>query len=190
MLRGTGFAIQVDGYVFVAEPQLANKGAQILDGIGHIFRRIDVEFLVIDRQDEGACPALLLGKRTQVAVAGYAQHLDALGLDGSGERSNAKPRGILGAIVFVDDDDRKTKFHAVTPWSLLKLTARATETEETAAPALRTRQGYALLPLILAAPIAIRSLADFIAIKEQHLRAALASIDFGGQRRGVRKFEH
>ena len=70
------------------------------------------ELLVVDRQDEGAGAALLLRELGQVAVAGDAQHLEALGLDGLRQRADAQARGVLGAVVFVDDDDGKAEFHA------------------------------------------------------------------------------
>jgi hypothetical protein len=70
------------------------------------------EFLVVDRQDERAGAALLLGKLRQVAVAGGAQHLEALGLDGLRQRADAQAGGVLGAVVFVNDDDGKTELHA------------------------------------------------------------------------------
>jgi hypothetical protein len=78
-------------------------------------RRVQVgaggEFLVVDRQDEGAGAALLLGELRQVAIAGDAQHLEPLGLDGLRERADAQSRGVLGPVVFVDDDDGETEFH-------------------------------------------------------------------------------
>ena len=79
-------------------------------------RRVEVgagrELLVVDRQDERAGAALLLRELRQVAIAGDAQHLEALALDGLRQRADAQARGVLGAEVFVDDDDGKAKFHA------------------------------------------------------------------------------
>src|SRR5690606_37521089 len=113
MLRGARFAVKIDGYLFVAETQLADEGAQILDGIGHIFGRIDVELLIVDRQNERAGAASLLRERAQVAVAGHTQHFDAFSLDGRGQGANTKARSVLRAIVFIDDDDGETKFHSM-----------------------------------------------------------------------------
>ena len=44
----------------------------------------------------------------QVAVAGDAQHLEAFLLDRLRERADAEARGVLGAEVLVDDDDRES----------------------------------------------------------------------------------
>jgi two-component system OmpR family sensor kinase len=51
------------------------------------------------------------------------------------------------------------------------------------------RQGHAMLALVLAAAVLVRGLADFIALEEQHLRAAFAGVDLGRQRRGVRELQ-
>src|SRR6478609_594824 len=74
--------------------------------------------------------------------------------------------------------------------------AKANGTSTTCAPPPRhnakesgTRQRDAALALILAATIGVRRLAHFIAFQEQHLRAAFASVNLGGQRRGVREFQ-
>src|SRR5438552_4573015 len=53
----------------------------------------------------------------------------------------------------------------------------------------RLRQRYALLPLIFAASILVRGLADLIGLEEDHLRDAFVGVDFRGQRRRVRKLE-
>ena len=91
---------------------LLDEGAQVQH------RRVEVgtgrELVVIDRQDEGAGTALLLGEGAQVAVAGHAQHLEALGLDRLRQRADAQAGGVLGTVVFVNDDDGKTEFHDVT----------------------------------------------------------------------------
>ena len=52
---------------------------------------------------------------------------------------------------------------------------------------LGLRQRHAHLPLVFAASVFVRHLANvvFVALKKQHLRAALARVDFGRQRRGV-----
>ena len=41
------------------------------------------------------------------------QYLDALGFDGRSQGTDAKARSVLGAVVFIDNDDGKTKFHAI-----------------------------------------------------------------------------
>src|SRR3546814_466803 len=66
VLRRARFPIQINRDFFITESQFADEGAQVLDGIGHVFGRIDVEFLIVDRQDEGAGTALLLCERTKV----------------------------------------------------------------------------------------------------------------------------
>ena len=107
--RGLGLAVHVDRHVGVLAPHLLDEGAQVQH------RRVEVragrELLVVDRQDEGAGAALLLRELRQVAVAGDAQHLEALGLDGLRQRADAQAGGVLGAVVFVDDDDGKAEFH-------------------------------------------------------------------------------
>src|SRR6202044_3013309 len=69
------------------------------------------QLVVVDRQNEARRAARLLGKRRPVAVTGEAQHFDALALDRLGERANAGTRDILGAEIFVDDDDGETELH-------------------------------------------------------------------------------
>src|SRR5262249_3480916 len=69
------------------------------------------ELLVVDRQDERRRAALLLGELGEVAVARDAQDLHPLLLDRGGERADAESRRVLGAEVFVDDDDGKAEFH-------------------------------------------------------------------------------
>src|SRR5574343_136566 len=51
------------------------------------------------------------------------------------------------------------------------------------------RQGDADLPLVFAAAILVGGFADFVGLEEEHLCAALASVDLGGQRRGVGKLQ-
>ena len=51
------------------------------------------------------------------------------------------------------------------------------------------RQCDTVLTLIFAATIAVRRLANLVALEEQHLRAAFARVDLGGQRRGIREFK-
>ena len=116
VFRGARLAVQVDGDVGVAETQFADEGAQVLDGAGHVLGRIHVELFIVDRQDERAGTALLLGERTQVAVTGHPDHLDALGLDRLVERSafavegervigNARHRQAGGGVGFIRERD-------------------------------------------------------------------------------------
>src|SRR5690606_9490147 len=112
MLRCTRFTVQIDGDLGIAKPQFADERAQILDRLGNVLRRIYVEFLIVDRQNERARAALLLGEGAQVAITGDAQDLHALRLDGGRQRPDTETRGVLGTVVFIDDDDGKTKLHA------------------------------------------------------------------------------
>src|SRR6185436_16433914 len=59
------------------------------------------------------------------------------------------------------------------------------------APAVESdlRQRHPMLPLVLAATVLVRRLADFVGLEEDHLRDALVRIDLGGQRRRVRELE-
>jgi hypothetical protein len=109
---GARFAVQINRDVGVAETHFADEGAQVLDGAGRLRGRGVVEFLVVDRQNEGAGAALLLGEGTQVAVTGDADHFHALGLDGRGQGAYAQPRSVFGTEIFVDDEDGETEFHA------------------------------------------------------------------------------
>src|SRR5678816_1325065 len=56
---------------------------------------------------KGAGPALLLRELREVAVAGGAQNLEALLLDRRRQCPDAEAGCVLGAVVFVDDDDRE-----------------------------------------------------------------------------------
>jgi hypothetical protein len=100
-------AVQVDRDVGVLEADLLDELAQVQH------RRVEIgaalELLVVDRQDEGAGPALLLRELAEVAVAGVAQHLEAFLLDRLGQRADAQARGVFGTEVLVDDDDGKAK---------------------------------------------------------------------------------
>ncbi len=116
MAAGARLAVQEDRDFGVLVADLLDEGAQLGDG----FLFLVGQFLVIDRQDEGRGAALLLGEGTQVAVAGDAQHVHAFLLDGFRQRTDAEARGVLGAEVLVDDDDRKVEAHvhilgSVTP---------------------------------------------------------------------------
>jgi membrane protein implicated in regulation of membrane protease activity len=107
---GLGLAIHVDRNIEVLAPHLLDELAQVQHHRVQV--RAGRELLVVDGQDEGAGARLLLRELRQVAITGHAQHLEALGLDGLRQRTDAQARGILGAEVFVDDDDGKAEFHA------------------------------------------------------------------------------
>src|SRR5690606_37356316 len=111
VLRRTRFPIQIDGDLFVAKTQLGNEGPQVSDGIGHVFGRIDIEFLVVNRHNEGAGPTLLLGKRAEITITGYPDHFDAFRNNGIGQSTDAKARCVFGPVVLVNDDDGKSKLH-------------------------------------------------------------------------------
>ena len=109
MARGLGFAIDVNRYVQVFATNLFNEVAQVQH------RRVQVgagrELLVVDRQDEGAGPTLLLGKLAQIPITGDTQHFKTLSLYRLGQRANAQARRVLGPEILVDDHDRKAKLH-------------------------------------------------------------------------------
>ena len=54
---------------------------------------------------------------------------------------------------------------------------------------LSFRQRYAGLTLVFAPSVFVTRGANFVRFEEQHLRAALARVDFGGQWRGVAEFQ-
>ncbi len=91
--RGLGLAVHVDRHVGVLAAHLFDEGAQAVhDGI---LARAQREFLVVDRQDERAGAALLLGELRQVAVAGHAQDLEPFRLDGLRQRPDPQAGGVL-----------------------------------------------------------------------------------------------
>src|SRR5690606_8717966 len=51
----------------------------------------------------------------EVPIRGHAQDLEAFGLDRLRERTDAEPGGVLGAEIFVDDDDGEAEFHLALP---------------------------------------------------------------------------
>eukprot|EP01041_Mallomonas_annulata_P016518 gene16519-34434_t len=111
MAAGLGFAVDVDRHVRILAPHLVDEIAQVQH------HRIEVgtlaELFVVDRQDEGARAALLLGELAHVAVTGHTHHLEAFNLDGLSQRTDAQTRGVFGTEVLVDDDDGETEFHEV-----------------------------------------------------------------------------
>ena len=96
--------IGISAFLWRISPTKARRSASVSSGSQR-------QFFVVDRQDEGRGAALLLRERGQVAVAGDAEHFQALLLDRFGQRADAEAGGVLGAEVFVDDDDREVKAH-------------------------------------------------------------------------------
>ncbi|MCY1169354.1 hypothetical protein D9M73_93800 [compost metagenome] len=109
MARGFGLAIHINRHIQILAAHFFNEVAQVQHGRVQV--RARGEFLIVDRQNKGAGAALLLRELRQVAVAGHAKHFKTLGLDGLRERTDTQARGVLGAEVFVNDDDGKTEFH-------------------------------------------------------------------------------
>jgi hypothetical protein len=113
VLRGARLAIQVDRDLRILEADFLDELAQVHHRGVEV--RAGGELLVVDRQDEGAGAALLLRELAEVAVAGRAEHLEALLLDRLRERADAQAGGVLRAVVLVDDDDRKAEAQHVVP---------------------------------------------------------------------------
>jgi hypothetical protein len=106
---GLGLAVDVDRHVQIAPAHLFDEMAQV--DHGRVQVRPGGEFLVVNRQNEGAGAALLLGELAQVAITGDTQHLETFGLNGLRQRANAQTRGVLGTVVLVNDDNGKAEFH-------------------------------------------------------------------------------
>ena len=106
-----GFAVDVDRYVSVFASHFLDEVAQIHHGGVKVGARR--EFFIVDRQNESAGARLLLGKLTQVPVTGNAHDFITFAFNRICERTNTKTRCVLGTEILVDDDDGKTKFHAV-----------------------------------------------------------------------------
>lgn len=117
--RRARFAIQKDRNVRVATAHFGHERAQGDDRRGQFgclafhHHVIDVrqQFVVVDRQDEARRAARLLRERRQIAVARQPEDFRAFFFDGFGQSPDAGTRDILGAKIFVDDDDGKTKLH-------------------------------------------------------------------------------
>ncbi len=119
MARGARFAVQEDRYIGVAAAHLGHERAQ-RDDRGRKLRCLafhdDVvyvrqQLVVVDRQDEARRAARLLRERGQIAIARQPEHFRAFFLDCFGQSPDAGTRDVLGAEIFVDDDDGKTKLH-------------------------------------------------------------------------------
>jgi hypothetical protein len=113
--RSARLAMQENRDVRVLVADFLDEGTQVQHG-GIQFGP-GREFLVVDRQDEGRRAALLLGEGSQVTVTGDPQHVETLLFDGLGQGADAEARSVLGAEVFVDDDDGEMEAHFLpTPW--------------------------------------------------------------------------
>ena len=111
--RGLGLAIDIDRHIGVFPAHFLDEVAQVDDH--RVQFRAGAEFLVVDGQHKGRGARLLLGELRQIAIAGDTQHLEAFVLDGLGQGADAQARGVLGAEVFVDDDDGKAELHGILP---------------------------------------------------------------------------
>ena len=113
--RGARLAVQEDRDVGVAEADFLDEGAQLAPASSAVSSGAAASSSSsIDRMKAEA-RLCCCAKRGQVAVAGDAQHLHALLLDRLGQRADAEAARVLGAEVFVDDDDGKTEAHGLTP---------------------------------------------------------------------------
>ncbi|OIQ70228.1 hypothetical protein GALL_481610 [mine drainage metagenome] len=99
--------MQEDGDFLVAIADFLHELAQ--DGQRGL--RLADEFFIVDGKYESRGTTLLLRERCEVAVTGDAQNFESFFLDGFGEHSNAEAGSVLGAEVFVDDDDWEAEFH-------------------------------------------------------------------------------
>ena len=77
MPAGARFAIKKNRDVRIANADRLDEGPQAADGGFSVAS----EFDIVNRQDEGRSTALLLGERSQVAIAGDADDFDALLFD-------------------------------------------------------------------------------------------------------------
>ena len=107
MAAGPRFAVQENRDLGILVADFRDKGAQL----GQRFLRLLRQFLVVDRQDEGRRPALLLGERGQVTVTGDTEHFQPFLFQRCGQRADTQAGTVLRAEILVDDDDRKVKTH-------------------------------------------------------------------------------
>ena len=66
----------------------------------------------------------MLCEGCQVAVTGETSDVHALFLNRFGKVTNTRTRDVLGAEIFVNNDDGKTKFHPQTLVEVVKKSAR------------------------------------------------------------------
>ncbi len=106
---GLGFAVDVDRHIRILAAHFGDEVTQVVHDL--VITAAQLKLLVIDRQDEGTGAALLLRKLAQVTIAGHAQHLKALLLDGMRQIADAQAGSVFRAKVLVNDDDGKAKLH-------------------------------------------------------------------------------
>ena len=115
MARGARLAVQVNRDVGVLETDLLYECAQALQRDFGFFLAAPAEFFVVDRQQKCRSTALLLRERSQIAIAGDPEDFHPLFFNGIGQCADAQAAGILGAEVFIDDDNGKPEFHNIAP---------------------------------------------------------------------------
>ena len=110
--RGARFTVQINRDIGVLVADFFDEGAQRFQGVVGFLDGAGAELFIVDRQHEGRCARLLLGKLRQIAVAGHAQHFHAFFFHCGGKGANAQAGRIFRTEILVDDDDGETKFHA------------------------------------------------------------------------------
>src|SRR3546814_16178015 len=91
----------------IAETDFIDEVAQVLQ---RMWRFLD-EFFVVNGQDKGRSPALLLDKRGQIAIAGHPEPIEPLILDSLGKHTNPQTRRLLGAELLITTDNVEMEFH-------------------------------------------------------------------------------
>jgi len=107
--RGAGLAVEEDGDVLVAPPDLAHEHAQLLDGL--VFQVFIGKLVVIDGENKAGGPVLLLGNHGGITETGDPEGFHPFKLNGIGQGPNPGTGHVFGTKIFVDDDDWKAKFH-------------------------------------------------------------------------------
>ncbi|MNL66617.1 hypothetical protein D3C87_1911110 [compost metagenome] len=93
MAADLGLAVHVDRHFGVLAANFTDEAAQAQDDGVEAFA--SGKLFIVNGQNKRTGPALLLGKLREVTVAGDADHLKALGLDGLRQRTNAQARCVL-----------------------------------------------------------------------------------------------
>ncbi len=109
--RSAGFTVQVNWNIRVFKANFLHKVIQVLKRVFDFLLAAQAEFFVVDGQNKGTGAALLLRKLGKIVITRDSQYLDALFLDGVCQGANAETRCVLGAEIFVNNDNGKTKFH-------------------------------------------------------------------------------
>ena len=111
--RASAFILSIDDEEFTPGPELDPAILKVRAFIQEIrFKNAEIPiYLYGETRTSRHIPNDVLRELRQVTVAGHAQNFDAFLFDGRGERADAKPGCILGAEVFVDDDDGEAEFH-------------------------------------------------------------------------------